>query len=138
MSANPTNILPFPTAKPTLDQLVPAWIEAKRREDAANSERLALEELICEQQPPKEEGATTVEVAGYKLTLTGKLSYKADLKKLQELSQRLPAELRPLKTETKADETGLKYLRGHHPELWAVIAPAIEVKPAKTAVKVAI
>lgn len=137
MSANPTNVMPFPTAKPTLDQLVTQWIETKRMEDAANAERLAIEQVICELQPPKEEGAITVELSdGKKLTLTGKLTYKADLAKLQELSQRLPAELRPLKTETKVDETGLKYLRAKEPGLWAIIAPAIEVKPAKTAVKV--
>lgn len=136
MSAQIENVLPFPTAKPTLAQLVEAWIEAKRKEDAANAERLAIEQAICEASPPKEEGASTIEVGDYKLTLTGKLTYKADLPKLQELAKRLPEELRPLKTETKADEAGLKYLRANEPQLWAVIAPAVEVKPAKTAVKV--
>lgn len=137
MSANPTNILPFPTARPTLDQLVTAWIEAKRKEDAANAERLAIEQAICETSPPKEEGASTVELAGgMKLTLTGKLTYKVDVAKLQVLAQQLPENVRPLKTETKADETGLKYLRAKEPALWALIAPAIEVKPGKTAVRV--
>jgi hypothetical protein len=138
MAAQADNILPFPTAKPTLEQALVAWIEAKRMEDAANAERLAIEQVICELSPPKEEGATTVEVGGYKLTLTGKLTYRADVKKLQELAARLPEELRPLKTETKADETGLKYLRTNHPQLWEVIAPAVTVTPAKTGVKVGI
>jgi hypothetical protein len=136
VSAQANNILPFPHERPTLEQLVDAWIAAKAKEDSANSERLAIEQLICEASPPKEEGATTVEVGGKKLTLTGKLTYKADLPKLQELAQRLPEELRPLKTEVKADEAGLKFLRKNEPQLWAVIAPAVEVKPAKTAIKV--
>lgn len=137
MSANPTNILPFRTAKPTLDEAVAAWIDAKRDEDAANARRIACEQMICELNPPKEEGATTVEIAGgAKLTLTGKLTYKADVPKLLELAEKLPAELRPIKTETKLDETGAKYLRAKEPALWALIAPAIEVKPAKTAVRV--
>lgn len=131
-------ILNFPNSKPTLDQLVEQWIAAKRDEDAANARRVQVEQQICELQPPKEEGATTVEVGGYKLTVTGKLTYKADMKKLQELAQRLPEELRTLKTETKLDETGAKYLRANEPALWAVIAPAITVAPAKTAVKVGI
>lgn len=137
MSAEPRNILPFPTAKPTLDQLVASWIDAKRDEDAANAKRLALEQAICELQPPKEEGATTVELAdGMKLTLTGKLTYRVDMPKLLELVQKLPESVRPVKTETKADETGLKYLRNKEPALWSIIAPAVEVKPAKTAVRV--
>lgn len=136
MSVEPRNVLPFPTARPGLEQLVDAWIVAKQKEEAANAERIAIEQAICEAQPPKEEGALTVEVGDKKLTLTGRLSYKADINKLQELAQRLPEELRPLKTETKLDETGAKYLRANEPKLWAVIAPAIEVKPAKVAVKV--
>ena len=42
MSAEPTNILPFPTAKPTLEQAVAAFIEAKRKEEAAKAERRAI------------------------------------------------------------------------------------------------
>jgi hypothetical protein len=137
MAANPTNILPFKTEKPTLDQAVQAWIDAKRDEDAANARRLACEALICELQPPREEGSSTHELAGgAKLTLTGKLTYRADVPRLVALCAELPVDLRPIKTETKADETGLKYLRAKHPDLWAHIAPAIEVKPAKTAVRV--
>lgn len=137
MSAEPTNIMPFPTAKLTLEQLVDSWIEAKREEEAANVRRLALEVQICELTPPKEEGSSTTELAGgMKLTITGKLTYKADMAKLRELVEKLPPELRPIKTEDKLDETGAKYLRSKEPALWAIIAPAIEVKPAKVGVKV--
>lgn len=140
MSAEPKNILPFPTAdKPaTIDDLVVLWIDAKRDEDAANKRRVEIEERICAMQPPREEGSSTIELAGgAKLTLTGKLSYKVvDLAALQQLAEQLPPGLRPLKTETKLDEAGAKYLRAKEPQLWALIAPAIEVKPAKTSVKV--
>ena len=138
MSAQPTNVLPFPGDKPaTLDDLVVQWIDAKRDEDVANAKRLAVEAEICKLQPAKEEGSATTELAGgMKLTLTGKLTYKADVPKLVELAAKLPENLRPLKTEVKLDETGAKYLRSKEPQLWALIAPAIEVKPAKTAIKV--
>lgn len=138
MSAQPTNVLPFPADKPaTLDDLVVLWVDAKRDEDAANHRRLAIEQQICALQPAKEEGSSTHECAGgVKLTLTGKLTYKADVPKLVELAAKLPENLRPLKTEVKLDETGAKYLRTKEPQLWALIAPAIEVKPAKVGVKV--
>lgn len=138
MSAQPSNIVKFPGVDMTLDQLVAAWIEAKRDEDAANTRRVAIEQAICALQPAKEEGASTMELAGgMKLTLTGKLTYRVtDMPKLQELAAKLPENMRPIKSEPKLDEAGAKYLRAKEPALWAIIAPAIEVKPAKTAVKV--
>jgi hypothetical protein len=138
VSANPTNILPFPTAKPTLDQLVAAWIEAKRKEDAANAERLAIEQAICEAQPPKEEGATTTELAGgMKLTLTGKLTYKADdIEALRNITREWDANTVPLKSTTALDATGCKWLRANRPDLWAQLAKVITVTPAKAAIKV--
>lgn len=130
-------VLNFPNNTLTLDDLVVQWIDAKRDEDAAGARRLQLETQILAVQPAKPEGSSTHELAGgMKLTLTGKLTYKADVPKLQELAAKLPENLRPLKTTVSLDETGAKYLRNNEPEMWAVIAPAIEVKPAKTAVKV--
>lgn len=140
MSAEPSNILPFPGEPLTLDQLVQHWIEAKRDEDAANTRRVRIELQIVALQPPREEGSSTHELAGgFKLTLTGKLSYRVvDMTALQALSLQLPPDKRPLKQETKLDETGAKWLRTNAPDLWKLIAPAIEVKPAKVAVKVGI
>jgi chromosomal replication initiation ATPase DnaA len=120
LSAEPTNVLPFPaeTKPAALDDLVVLWIDAKRQEDAANALRVKLEQQICELQPAKEEGSSTHELAGgVKLTLTGKLTYKADIAKLQQLAANLPENLRPLKTEVKLDETGAKYLRSKEPQL---------------------
>lgn len=139
MSARPENVLPFPTAKPTLEQAVAAFVEAKRREDAAKTERLACEELICQLQPPKEEGATTVEAGGYKVTVTGSLAYKVDdLEALRNITRGWDAEIIPLKTKTELDATGCKWLRANRPELWGQVAKVITVKPAKASVKVAI
>ena len=139
MSANPSNILPFPTAKPTLDEAVAAWVEAKRREDAAKAERLAIEEVICDLQPPREEGATTVEAGGYKVTITGALNYKADdLEALRNITREWDADLVPVKSKTELDATGCKWLRANRPELWGQLAKVITVKPAKASIKVAI
>lgn len=139
MSANPTNILPFPTAKPTLEEAVQSWIEAKRKEDAAKAERLAVEELICQLQPPKEEGATTVEAGGFKCTVTGSLTYKLDdLEALRNITRGWDAEIIPLKTKTELDATGCKWLRANRPDLWAQVAKVITVKPAKASIKVVV
>lgn len=139
MSAQPTNVLPFPGAMPTLEQAVAALVDAKRREDAAKAERLACEELICQLQPPKPEGSMTVEAGGFKVTLTGSMTYKADdLDALREITRGWDAETVPLKHKTEVDATGCKWLRENRPDLWMQLAKVITVKPAKVAVKVGV
>ncbi len=122
---------------PTLASLVDAWTEAKRDEDRANERRIAIEQQILALQPAREEGSETVKLDdGRRVTITGKLSYSADMAKLAQLASQLPAERRPIKVETKLDTTGCKWLRANEPALWALIAPAITVKPAKASIEV--
>lgn len=122
-----------------LENLVPLWIEAKRNEEAAKAQRLLIEERILAVQPAKEEGSTTVEGAGYKVTLTGSLSYKADdLDALREITRKWDTNLVPIKTKHELDATGCKFLRRERPELWKEIARVITVSPAKTSVKVGV
>jgi hypothetical protein len=131
-------VLTFPTTQPTLNELVDAWAQSKREEDAANAKRLAIEAQICELSPPKEEGATTVELAGgAKVTLTGKLTYRLDdLEALRNITAKWDANIVPLKTNTELDATGCKWLRANRPDLWKEVASVITVTPAKTSVKV--
>lgn len=120
-----------------IDILANKWAIAKRREENARAERVAIEEQILAIHPAREEGSETFATPmGVKISLTGKLTYKADLAKLQELTANWPEEARPLKTEVKADESILKALREHSPDAWRQIAPAVTVTPAKTGVKV--
>ena len=122
-----------------LEQLVPMFIEAKRAEDEAKKKRVEIEERILAVAPAKEEGSTTTEAAGFKVTTTGKLSYKADdLGALREVCRTWDASLVPIKTAHTLDDTGCKYLRANRPELWAQIARVVTVTPAKTAVKVGV
>lgn len=121
----------------TAEDLARLWSGAKAVERAAQAERVEIEEaLIAKLGGAKEEGGATHEVGPFKVTITGKLSYKADIPMLLALCDRIPEHLRPIKTETKLDETGAKYLRANEPDLWRLISPAVEVKPAKTALTV--
>lgn len=130
-------LAPISQEKP-LEACVHEWMQAKHQEDAAKTRRLALEERILALQPAQEEGATTVPLDnGFKLTLTGKLSYKCDdVKALAEACAGWPANMVPVKTEVKLDETGCKWLRKNEPEAWATLAKFVTVAPAKTAVSV--
>jgi hypothetical protein len=120
----------------TPTELARAWLAAKAAENQASKRRQEVEAQIINLLGAKEEGSKTHDVEGFKVTITGKLSYKADVPLLTNLCDKVPTELRPLKVETKLDETGAKCLRANEPEIWALIAPAITITPAKTALSI--
>ncbi len=121
----------------TVEQLSVEFIDAKAAEAKAAKDRLAIEQQIIVLLGVKTEGAKTHELTnGLKVTITGKQTYKADMPLLIRLASALPEDMRPLKTEVNLDETGAKYLRTNKPEVWAMLAPAITVAPAKTAVSI--
>ncbi len=121
----------------TLEELTNAWIETKRAEEIANKQRLEIEQQMLALHPAPEQGSETVELAnGLKLVLTGKLGYRADMDALMTVCMKLPEELRPLKTETKLDETKAKWIRANNSDAWRVLAEAVEVKPMKVGVSV--
>jgi len=120
-----------------LEHLAERWLIVKDAEKQANAERLRIEDKILSLSPAKEEGSSSRTLTnGYKLTTTGKLSYKADLDKLLELTTNWPEGQKPVKTETKADEAALKFIRANRPDLWKRLAQAITVKPMKTSVTI--
>ena len=125
------------TKTPSVEQLAQDYIAAKAAESTANKARVAIEEQLIATLGAREEGSQTHELTnGLKVTITGKLSYKADMELLMQLAGALPANLRPLKVETKLDETGAKYLKNNEPEIWSMLAPAITIAPAKTSVAI--
>lgn len=133
-------LAPVPIVDPLADALE-VYVAAKRAEDTARTARLVAEDRILALLPPKEEGSQTVGVGGYKVTLTGKLNYSCDdPRALAEACAGLgwSPSMVPVKTETKLDETGCKWLRHNEPQAWAQIARLVTIKPAKTAVKVAV
>lgn len=119
-----------------LEKLAIAWDVAKRKEQEATEQRVAIENEIIALHPAKEEGSETITEGLAKITLTGKLIYKADIDKLTALTGAWPAEIRPIKTKIEADDSKLKAIRSERPDLWRAIAGAIETKPAKTGVKI--
>jgi len=120
-----------------LEALALMWSNAKQKEDAARDERVDIEKKILELHPAKEEGSESFQTPnGVKIKLTGKLTYKVDVDKLIALTGSWPADIRPIKTETKPDETKLKAIRAQVPKLWADIAEAVTVTPAKTGVAI--
>lgn len=133
-------ITTHPEAGNPLATLVADYVDAKRVEDQAKKHRLEIEERILSLAPAREEGSQTTDLEnGFKLTTTGKLSYKADdLEALRNITAKWDANLVPIKTTSALDETGAKYLRCERPDLWAQISRVVTVTPAKAAIKVGV
>jgi hypothetical protein len=121
----------------SIDLLAEQLIAAKHAEQQANEARVEIEQEIIALLGAREEGSSTHQLGnGMKLTITGKMTYSADMELLMQLCNYLPENMRPIKVEPKLDDTGAKYLRNNEPEIWQTIAPAITIKPAKTSVTI--
>lgn len=118
-----------------LDDLAAQWRIAKDKEEAAKSVRIFVENEILKLHPARSEGSESFKTpAGSSIKLTGKLTYKADMDLLAEITKAWPEEARPFKTEVKVDEAKLKTIRNEAPRLWADIAKAVTCTPAKVGV----
>jgi hypothetical protein len=96
-----------------------------------------IEEKIIDMVGIKEEGSSTTKLeSGLKITVTGKITYSADMALLAQLCQALPENLHPIKTKVELDTTGAKYIRNNEPEAWKILSGAITIKPAKASVEI--
>lgn len=121
-----------------IKELSAAWLAAKKAELIANENRVNIEKDLIALIGSREEGSQSTEVDEFKITTTGKLSYKADVDKLAELTADWPEVIRPVEVVMKVSDTKLKKLRAEAPAYWAQIAKAVEVKPQKTALSIAL
>lgn len=111
--------------------------EAREVEKKANERRIELEEELIAILGSKEEGAQTHEVGEYKVTITGKLIRSIDWDMYDKsIAAKIPESLQPVKVKRELDDTGVKYLANNEPQIYRLLAKALSIKPAKTAVKI--
>ena len=119
-----------------LETLCAGWLEAKRAEQKANAERIAIEAQIAQALDVPTEGSKTHKLDAFKVTLTQPVTRKLDMAAWEKVKGKIPMNLHPVKTTIEADPAGCKYLAKEMPQSWAMIAPAFETKPGKIGVKV--
>lgn len=112
---------------------------AKDAERLANRARLDAEEkLLALIGDLPTEGTTRRDAGDYQVTVTSSVNRKVDQAKLQTIASQIPeafaARLFRWKAEVNTGE--LRFIQNNEPELYAVVATAIEAKPAKPSVKV--
>lgn len=118
----------------TLESLCADWLAAKEDERKATAKRVSIEDSIVALTGKKDEGAQTHEAGAFKVAVTGKVTRKMDWDKWDQVKGQIPAEFHPVKMRPEIDERGVKWLRDHRSDLYALLP--IETKPAKTAVEV--
>jgi hypothetical protein len=122
-----------------LELLAANWLEAKASERCANLKRISIEEAMMDYIKPNKEGATTTALDnGYRIVVTNRTNFRADIEALENIVSGWDRALVPLKTQTVLDDTKLKDLREHHPKLWREVAEVVESNPAKTHISVVV
>lgn len=121
-----------------LHELAESLVTAKAAEDAARKQRVRIEESICEYMNLPVEGSTHVEDAGWRITVTAKLTRTLDEARLRQVAHQIPDDVGAKVIRWKPDLV-LKELRAcqeYRPDIYEVLASAITTKPAKPAVKI--
>lgn len=114
-----------------LDALAAEWRALKSAEEELREKRLAVEHQICGATGVRDEGAKTHEAGRYSITVKGSLTRSMDWEVWRRIEASIPPDLRPVKLVEQLDEPRVKYLQANEPELYAKIAAALTVKPAK-------
>ncbi len=132
----PASVLPFATP---LQQACEKLAALKLAEHEANLARLAAEnEVLALVGDLPAEGTTHRDAAGWRATVTTSVRRSVDTDKLTEIASRIPEAIgkRLLRWKPELVTRELRYVQANEPELYSVIAQAIEAKPAKPSVKV--
>jgi len=119
-----------------LPHLAQLWREAKRAEEEARKERVAIEQQIINVTGCKEEGSQTHDAGDWKVRVTGKINRTLDQAAWESIAPSIPEDLRPVEYAPKLDTKGLRYLESNHPDVYRRMAEAIVAKPGKPSVEV--
>lgn len=115
------------------------FLAAKAREHAAAMERIEAESKLCALVGVMEDGTTTsTDAPGLIVKTMGKLSYSLDEPAWRNVSRSIPPAIADRLVRYKAEPCvrALKELRSNEPELYAVFAQALTIKPTKPYVTV--
>jgi hypothetical protein len=119
-----------------LEALARDWLDARRAEAAAAQRRHTIEAQLAAALDVPAEGSRTHRLNGYKVTLTQPVTRRVDEAAWEQVRNRCPPDLQPVKIRIEADAAGCKYLANNEPEIWRAIARAFETKPGKIGVRV--
>ena len=118
--------------EPPIYDLVDRWLDLKKTEDNARTERIKIEEEMINFLETKSEGSTTTTLEDKtKITVKTGFNRKLDLKAWEKVKQKIVPEVRPIKTKIELDVPALKKLQEKQPLVYKTISEAITVTTSK-------
>jgi hypothetical protein len=111
--------------------LLKRWTTGKEMIDKLKDELITIENELLERVPSKLPGSKTSRLEGYKITVKREINRTIDLEKWDEVKDKIPPEMWPVKMKLEPDNKGCTWLQENRPDLWAVAAEAITEKPGK-------
>ncbi len=132
-------VLQFQTKQSPLALACAALEVAKAQEYEATVARLAAENAVlalCGDLPP--EGTTRREDGGFIAVVQTSIRRNVDAEKLREIAAHIPEAIgkRLIRWKPELETRELRYIQANEPEIYSVVAAAIEAKPAKPSVKI--
>lgn len=107
------------------------WITGKARIKELQDELLQIEAELAEQIGVVEGSQKTSHVDGYKITVKSTINRTLDPIAWDNVSDKIPVDLWPVKTKLEPDTKGCKWLAENRPDLWLVASQAITEKLSK-------
>jgi hypothetical protein len=112
---------------------------AKAAENAATANRLhAEQDLLALVGILPAEGTTRREDGGYVAVIQSSIRRNVDSEKLAEIAAQIPEEIgkRLIRWKPELETRELRFVQSNEPQIYAIVAQAIEAKPAKPSVRV--
>ena len=121
-----------------IDFAAPHLRECKQAEDAAKSARIAAEDALIALVGCKTEGGTTIKTEYFAVKTVGKLTRSLDVPAFESIKAQIPEAIRDRLVRYKAELslTELRHIESNEPQIYAVLAQALTIKPAKASVSV--
>lgn len=121
---------------PTLEQLATAYVLAKDEEHRVTTLRRELAARIQALTGHTAEGQKTYDGGEWKVVVKAPLITAMDWKKWESVKEQIPENLHPTRWKPELDEKGVKWLQNNEPDVYAILATALTVKPGAVQVTV--
>jgi hypothetical protein len=120
----------------TIEQLVAAYIEAKRDEEDATAHRIAIGEELAARLEHPAEGSKTHSVGEMKVTLKGVINRRVDWAAFEQITEANPNIHPPVRHKPELDVRGLHWLAENAPDYYRALCPAITSTPGRTGIEI--
>lgn len=114
-----------------IEDLARTWVNTKAEVERLKARLVELEEEMLPSLDTEEGGSRTNKVDGWKIVVKRPINRTIDIDVWEEVEDKIPRDLWPIKTRIEPDPKGCEWLAANHPELWLLASEAITEKVGK-------